>query len=260
MRERIYRIIDVEDSTSYISKAYNIFNIFMILLSLLPLVFKEPTLWLLKIDKIVLIFFVIEYLLHLGTADLKYQDRSKVEAFLTYPVSFYGIVDLLSILPMVEFVSSPFRLFRLFRLFRSLRIFRVFKIFRHSSSVDLLFNSVKRQKDLLQFVLWVAILYLVISGILVFNVEPETFPTFWDAIFWAAGTLTTATVGNYNPQSIVGQLISILSAFIGILIVALPSSIITAGFLDEINEETEEEKEKRTREQKGDHGDLDKDE
>lgn len=238
MRERIFHIINTEESSSIWSKLYNIFNIIIIILSLLPLVFKEQTPLLIRIDQVALVFFIIEYALHIWTADIKYQDRSKLMAFLSYPVSFYGIVDLLSIIPLLRFVSSPFRLFRLFRLFRSLRIFRVFKIFRYSSSIEVLINAIKRQKGPLQFIFWVAFMYLIISALIVFNIEPESFPSFMDALFWAAGALTSATYGDYYPSTPFGQVIAIISFLVGVRIIALPSSIITAGFLDELKEET----------------------
>lgn len=248
MKERIFHVINAEDSKSIWSKLYNIFNIIIIILSLLPLVFKEQTPILIRIDQIALTFFIIEYLLHLWTADIKYKDRSKLKAYLSYPLSFYGLVDLLSIIPLLRFVSSPFRLFRLFRLFRSLRIFRVFKIFRYSNSIEVLYNAIKRQRESLQFVFWVAFMYLVISALVVFNIEPDSFPSFMDALFWAAGALTTASYGDYYPSSPFGQLIAILSFLVGVLIIALPSSIITAGFLDELKEKTESKQPERAEE------------
>ncbi len=243
LRTRIFRIIDAHDNESALSKGYNILNISLVLVSLVPLLFKEQTPTLRNLDQIALTFFLIEYILHLLTADIKYSDRPKIKAFYSYPFSFYGIVDLLSILPMLRFVGAPFRLFRLFRLFQSLRIFRVFKIFRYSDSVGILINAIKRQKDPLQFVFWAAFLYLIISSILMFNIEPESFPTYFDALFWSAGALTTATFGDNYPQTPIGQIIGIISFLLGVLIVALPSSIITVGFLDELKDNTEIEEE-----------------
>ncbi|EKU93112.1 Ion transport protein [Alloiococcus otitis] len=234
MREKIFQIISVQDSDSLASKAYNTVNIFLILISLLPLMFKSQDPLLQFIDNLVLVFFIVEYFLHFITADIKYDDLPKHQAFLRYPVSFFGIVDLLSILPMMEFVSSSFRLLRLFRLVQSARVFRVFKIFRYSNSIDILIKAIIRQKDSLQLVLWTAVLYLLITSLLIFNIEPESFPSFMDALFWSAGALTSATFGDYFPSSPQGQLIGILSFMVGVLIIALPSSIITAGYVDEL--------------------------
>lgn len=238
LRQKIYQIINAKDSQTLISKIYNLLNIVLIIISIVPLFFKNQTPILSKLNTVALVFFIIEYVLHLVTADIQYDDRPKWQAFLSYLFSFYGIIDLLSILPMLRFVSESFRLFRIFRLVHSLRIFRLFKIFRHTNSVDLMINAIRRQREPLQLVLIASGLYLLITSLVIFNIEPDSFPSYFDALFWSAGALTTATFGDYYPQTPFGQILGLVSFLVGILIVALPSSIITVGFLDELQEKT----------------------
>ena len=75
----------------------------------------------------------------------------------------------------------------------------------------------------------------VISALIIFNVEPDTFDTFFDAVYWATISLTTVGYGDIYPVSTVGRIVTMVSSAFGIAIIALPSGVITAGYLDEIN-------------------------
>lgn len=251
MRKIIYMILDSDDNQSDANKIYNYVSVVLIIISILPLFFRELTPTLRVIDQIVLFFFVVEYILRFATADIKYPGKMRFQSYLAYLTSFYGIIDFLSILPVFQYISrsfrifESFRLFRLFRLFRSLRIMRVFKIFRLTSSLDIIINTIKRQKAQLQFILWVSVIYLLISSIILFNVEVDTFPTFLDALYWSVGALTTSTSGHYYLNTTIGQIIGMLSIIVGVLLIALPTSIFTAGYMDEINDLKEQSKKQK---------------
>ncbi|MER2064165.1 MAG: ion transporter, partial [Alkalibacterium sp.] len=143
MRRELYRILDVEDDVSLQSKAYNVVNILMIVISLIPLVFKEQTPLLLRLEFVAVVFFLLDYILRFVTADYKFPEKGKVESFFSYPFAPFAIVDLLSILPSLTIINQSFRLFRLLRLSRSLRVFRTFKLFRYSKSFELLIQAIK---------------------------------------------------------------------------------------------------------------------
>ena len=83
-------------------------------------------------------------------------------------------------------------------------------------------------------VLCLAIGYILVSALAIFNVEPETFNTFFDAVYWAVVSLTTVGYGDLYPSSDVGRTIAMISSLMGVAVVALPSGIITAGLLDEL--------------------------
>ena len=78
--------------------------------------------------------------------------------------------------------------------------------------------------------------YVLISALVIFNAEPETFPTMYDAIYWATISLTTVGYGDVYATSAVGKFITMISAVLGIAIVALPAGIIIAGYQDELEE------------------------
>ncbi len=146
-----------------------------------------------------------------------------------------AVIDLISILPSLSVLSSGFRIFKLFRLFRTFRVFKAFKMLRYSKSVIIILNVIKKEKTALLAVLSFAIGYTLIASLVVFNVEPETFNSFFDALYWATVSLTTVGYGDIYPVSTAGRLVTMVSSFIGIAIVALPSGILTAGYMNEIN-------------------------
>lgn len=232
MRKRLFEIIEVAKENDRLSQAYDFIMIFVIFLSLMPLTVKEQTPFLNVVDKITASIFVIDYLFRLITADFKLE-QGKL-SFVRYPFTFMAIVDLVSILPSITFINNGFRVLKVSRLFRSLRVFRIFKSFRYSKNVALIIRVFSKQKDSLMVVIWFALGYIVISALVIFNVEPETFDTFFDAVYWATVSLTTMGYGDIYPVSTIGRIVTMLSSFIGIAIVALPAGIITAGYMEEL--------------------------
>ncbi len=84
-------------------------------------------------------------------------------------------------------------------------------------------------------VVTLAIAYIIISALIIFNVEPDSFNSFFDAIYWATVSLTTMGYGDIYPVTTVGRTVTMISSIFGIAIVALPAGIITAGYMNEIN-------------------------
>lgn len=232
MRKRLFEIIEVAKENDRWSQAYDFIMIFVIFVSLIPLTVKEQTTFLSVLDKTTASVFVIDYIFRLITADYKLK-QGKL-SFVKYPFTFMAIVDLVSILPSVTFINNGFRVLKVSRLFRSLRVFRIFKSFRYSKNVALIVRVFSKQKDSLMVVIWFALGYVFVSALVIFNVEPETFDTFFDAIYWATVSLTTMGYGDIYPVSTVGRLVTMLSSVIGIAIVALPAGIITAGYMEEL--------------------------
>ena len=237
MRKRIYEIIEVAEGEDKSSQIYDIFMIISIVLSIVPLAFKESNVCFLAIDKITVCIFIIDYLLRIITADKKLNEG--MVSFLKYPFTPMAVIDLISILPSVMYINSSLKLLRLFRLFRALRVFRVFKAFRYSKNIRIIINVFKKQRDALTIVGVLAIGYIFTTALVIFNVEPETFNSFFDALYWATVSLTTMGYGDIYAVTNIGQLITMISAVFGIAIVALPAGIITAGYMEEINNKKE---------------------
>lgn len=241
MRKRIFEIIELSDGNDRLSRIYDLVMMCVIVTSLFPLAFKETNNLFLKIDYITAGIFVIDYLLRFVTADYKLKSNNssgeRVKLFFIYPFTPMAIVDLLAILPTFSIIASGFKILKLFRLLRTFRVLKIFKIVRYSKSITVISNVIKKQKEPLLAVCVLAAAYIVICALIIFNVEPDTFDNFFSAIYWATVSLTTMGYGDIYPVSTIGRVVTMLSSFVGIAIVALPAGIITAGYMDEINKE-----------------------
>ena len=232
MRKRIYDVIETGESKSYLSSVYDVFMMITIIVSIIPLAIKTENTVTFWVDKITVAVFIIDYILRLIVAD--YKMKKGVISFALYPFTFMAIIDLVSILPSLSILSRGFRLLKVARLLRTLRVFRVFKAFRYSKNIAILINVFKNQKDSLMVVCWLAFGYVIVTALVMFNVEPDTFNSFFDAIYWATVSLTTVGYGDIYATSVTGKIITMISAMFGIAIVALPAGIITAGYMNEI--------------------------
>lgn len=235
MRRRLFEIIEVANEDDRLSSIYDWFMIVMIIASIIPLTMKTPGDTWQTIDKICVTIFIIDYVLRLATADYKY-NSSSITSFVRYPFSPMAIIDLVSILPSFILINKGFRLLRLLRMARALRVFRVFRALRYSKSFEIIISVIKRSKDSLVAVCVLAAAYILISALVVFNVEPESFNNFFEAIYWATVSLTTVGYGDIYPVTSVGRVITMLSSVFGIAVVALPAGIITAGYMKELDD------------------------
>lgn len=152
-----------------------------------------------------------------------------------------AITDLLSILPGLNLISPEFKLLRLTRL---MKIVRLLKIFRYSDKITMFLNVLKKERHVLLSVLMLALFYIFITALVMFNTEPHinpetsavTFNSFFDALYWATVTLTTVGYGDLYPVTDIGRVVSMPSSLFGVAIIALPSGVITASYLEELRE------------------------
>ncbi len=243
MRKKLYNVIQPSDSNaSILSSAYDWFMMAVIIISLVPLAFKNNETGVFEvIDTVCVVIFIIDYIARWSTAD--YQLNRGAVSFFIYPFTPMAILDLLCILPSLHLLNSGFRILKIFRLFRTFRVFRAFKVIRYSKSIHIIIQVIKDQRAPLLTVCGLAVGYVLIAALVIFNVEPDTFNSFFSAIYWAAVSLTTMGYGDIYPITTAGQVITMISAFIGIAIVALPSGIITAGYMSAINGDDDNETE-----------------
>lgn len=204
------------------SRIYDVFMILVIALSLVPLVFSEITPFLRWLDRTAVAFFALDYLLRLLVS-------------LRYPFTFMGIIDLLAILPSVLLAAdSGLRLLRLLRLLRAMSVLRVFKLLRYSRNCSLLLGVIKKQKTALLLVLSLAVSYIFICALLLFNIEPDSFRSFFEAVYWSTMSLTTVGYGDICPLTAAGRIVTMISSLMGIAVISLPAGILAAGYITEI--------------------------
>ncbi len=235
MRKRIYEIIEVSQDNDKLSAIYDVVMLIAIIISIVPLAFKKSYTFFYYTDLITTILFIIDYILRWITADYKLKDKSAL-SYVKYPFTPWAIIDLVSILPTLTVLNSGFKLLRLFRVIRTFRVFRVFKAFRYSKSVMIIAKVIRNSRDPLLAVCSLAICYILISALVIFNVEGDSFATFFDAIYWATVSLTTVGYGDIYPVTTAGRVITMISSVFGIAIVALPAGIITAGYMEALND------------------------
>jgi voltage-gated potassium channel len=239
MRKQIYHIIEKDVHNDVVSRCYDIVMVIMILISIIPLMYIDTYPIFSFIEWGTVSVFILDYMLRWSTADFSLGKGLK--SFLIYPFTPMAIVDLLSILPVMNLLSPTFKLLRFSRL---VRIIRVFKFFRYSDKVMMFVRVLNKEKNVLFSVLMLALLYIFITALIMFNAEPHinpatgetTFSSFFDALYWATVTLTTVGYGDLCPVTDIGRVVSMLSSLFGVAIIALPSGVITASYLDELRE------------------------
>ena len=154
------------------------------------------------------------------------------KAYIAYLFSPLAIFDLLSIVPIIYLFTPVRASIGLLRLFR---IFRVLKLIRYSKTAVVIANVLRKVKKQLFAVLILIIIYIFVSAMLIFQLEPNLFENFFDALYWATISITTIGYGDIIPTTMVGRLITMVSALMGVAVIALPSGMITAAYISEIN-------------------------
>lgn len=225
MRALIWRIIKKADGHDKLSRFYDVFIMTVAVLSVCPLMFKESNRLIDTIDLITVYILFFDYIFRWMTYD--YASKRKAPgAFVLYPFTPMAIIDLVSLLPSLGILGQGWRI---------LRLLRIFKLFHYSKSFSYIANAFKKEGRTLFSVVLIAVFYIFVSALLMFANEPQTFNSFFDALYWATTALTTVGYGDVYPVTELGKLISMVSSLFGIAVIALPAGIITASFVEEIN-------------------------
>lgn len=183
------------------------------------------------------VVFTAEYLIRIWVADLAYCSKGRVISRLKFIFSPMAIIDLVAIIPfyLPMLLTVNLRFLRILRLFRLLR---VLKINRYNSSIKLIFRVLRKKKEELVITIFITFILLLLSSSVMYHIEteaqPEAFPNIIASFWWAVATLTTVGYGDVYPVTITGKILSGVIALLGIGLVALPTGIISSGFMEEI--------------------------
>ncbi len=252
-RYKLFDIIEPRTTTSLPATVYDFLMIAVIIASLVPLAFKETNLVFFIIEWVATIIYIIDYILRFITADIKLK-RGRV-SFIRYPFTIMALIDLVTILPSFLELYPGFRVLRVFRLIQALRVLRVFRMMQYSRGFTLFINVIREQRVPLIAVATLVVVYILIAALVIFNVEPDIFDSFFDAIYWSTISITTIGYGDICPVTAAGRTVTMISSLVGIAVIALPASIITAGYVEEINKRRRYRVEKLDDEHAGAHGD-----
>ena len=185
--------------------------------------------------------FTVEYLLRLWTADSLFPELSPVRARLRYVASGMAIIDLLSILPFYLPAVIPVDL-RILRILRLVRLVRVFKLGRHSTAMATVGKVLKRSAPALVSAVSVILLAVVVWSVLMYYVESGTNPEFTSAfsgLWWAISTITTVGYGDIYPVTVLGKILGALIELSGVALVAIPTGIVSAEYMNELDRQPE---------------------
>ncbi len=236
LQHRIYNLLNRDRKGMVASRIYDWYMLVMILGSLVPLMFVRSYPVFTYIEAITVGAFIVDYLMRWYSSPL--QLKEGWISYLKYPFTPMAIIDLLTILSGMDLISAEFKILRLTRL---LRLVALLKIFRYSSKFAIFIRVLKQEKDVLLGVVGIAVFYIFVSALIMFNAEPHihpetgnvTFGSFFDALYWATVTLTTVGYGDLRPTTEVGRIVSMMSSLFGVGIIAMPSGVITAGYMQE---------------------------
>ena len=242
-RKRLFEIIEIGSNYDAVCWGYDFFNTFTIILNLAVSIlytFDNMELkygpLLLTLERLTVAFFAIDFALRVYTARYMYPDVSQPRAISKYLLSFSGIVDILSFVPyyMPFFFPSGAVAFRMLRI---VRIFRLFRINAYYDSLNVITEVIIGKKQQLLSSVFIILILMLSSSLCMYSLEnraqPEVFTNAFSGIWWAASTLLTVGYGDIYPVTTMGKIFGIFIAFLGVGMVAIPTGIISAGFVEQ---------------------------
>ena len=242
-RKRLFYIVEVGASEDRVSRLYDLVNSLAIVVNLIASIlytFAEirtpygPAL--LTVEAVTVAFFSIDYGLRLWTARYLFPKQPEHKAVLSYILSFSGLVDLLSFLPyyLPFFLPSGAVAFRMFRV---VRIFRLFRINAYYDSLNVITEVISSKRQQLISSVFIILVLMLASSLCMYSLEheaqPEVFTNAFSGIWWSVSTLLTVGYGDIYPITTMGKFFGICIAFLGVGMVAIPTGIISAGFVDQ---------------------------
>ncbi len=241
-KERIFDIIQIGYAGDFWSKLFDVLITVAILLNLFLAIFAtfdvsdEYTRMIGIIEGITVVGFTVEYALRLWTAEYLYPKVSVKKARVKYVLSFNGIVDLLSFLPFYLPVFFPAGIVA-FRMFRVVRILRLFRINAYYDALNVIGDVLKRKKDQILSSVFIIFILMTASSLCMYGLEheaqPEVFKNAFSGFWWSVSTLLTVGYGDIYPITFAGKIFGIVITFLGVGMVAIPTGILSAGFVEQ---------------------------
>ena len=231
-KKRIFDIIQIGYDEDWQSRLFDIMLIVMILANLLIAILSTfedaaPYMGILEvIEWITVAGFAAEYGLRIWTADYLYPGLPKGRARLKYILSFNGIIDMLSFLPhLLSFF------------FRVVRIFRLFRINAYYDGLNVIGEVIRSKKDQILSSVFIILVLMMASSLCMYGLEheaqPQVFRNAFSGFWWAVSTLLTVGYGDIYPITALGRLFGIAITFLGVGMVAIPTGILSAGFVEQ---------------------------
>ncbi len=243
LRIRLSGIVEVGNGNDLISRGYDFLGVFMIVLNLIISVagtFDSLSTRFYHvfslIESLTVAFFAVDFALRIWSAHAQTPSLSEGKSILCYILSFAGLVDLLSFLPYYLPVFFPSGAVA-FRMFRVVRIFRLFRINAYYDSLNVITEVIVGKRQQLLSSVFIILTLMLASSLCMYSLEheaqPQVFSNAFSGIWWSVSTLLTVGYGDIYPITTLGKIFSILITFLGVGMVAIPTGIISAGFVDQ---------------------------
>lgn len=240
MKRKIFNIIQIGEKTDLPSRMFDDVLVVVILTNIAVLflsTFEELSDWeplFRAVELTAIALFLAEYILRIWTADLLYPKETPGWARLRFITSFEGIIDLFTILPAF-FLSG----FVVLRLLRVVRIFRLFQLNAQYDSFHVIAGVVYEKRNQILSSVFIILVIMFASSLCMYSVEheaqPEVFRNAFSGLWWSVSTLLTVGYGDIYPVTTLGQAMAMVIAFLGVGVVAIPTGIISAGFVEQYN-------------------------
>lgn len=241
-KRRVFDIIQIGKDGDVVSRLFDFLIMLMILTNLFIAIFETfdasaPYLEALDgVELVTVVVFTIEYILRLWTAEYLYPAVSRGRAIYRYITSFNGIIDLLSFLPYYLPVFFPAGVVA-FRMFRVVRIFRLFRINAYYDALNVISDVIKSKRDQILSSIFIILVLMTGSSLCMYSLEhavqPDVFQNAFSGFWWAVSTLLTVGYGDIYPITIPGRIFGIIITFLGVGMVAIPTGILSAGFVEQ---------------------------
>lgn len=242
IRRRIFEIISVGNRKDIPSTVFDIALVVAILLNLFATFMgtyselQNFSRTFYVIEAVTSVLFLIEYLLRIMTADFLYpKEKNKIKAVFKFMISLSGLIDLFTLFPFIMPFLFPSGMVA-FRLFRVFRIFRLFRLTSQYDAFQVIVNVLNEKKRQLVSSVVILLIFMVASSLVMYDLEhvaqPDQFQNAFSGIWWAVSAFLTVGYGDIYPVTLMGKVMGIVIAFTGVGLVAIPTGIISAGFVE----------------------------
>ena len=237
-KKRVFDILQIGNREDFASRAFDIIIAISIVLNITSLVMStfdefEPYYDILSgIEAITICIFCVEYALRIWTAEYLYPDLDRRKAVLRFFVSFDGIIDLLTILPFFFLYG-----FAAFRVLRVVRIFHLFRLNATYDSFNVITKVLNEKKNQILSSVFIILVLILAASLCMYSVEhtaqPDVFRNAFSGIWWSVATIFTVGYGDIYPVTLLGRIMAVVITFLGVGAVAIPTGIISAGFVEQ---------------------------
>lgn len=240
-KQKIFDILQIGHSINKKGRIFDIFITFVILINLFATIYGtfnssipyKTTLY--YIELFTVIIFTVEYVLRIWTAEFLYPKETSFKAKIKYIFSFLGLVDFLTIL--IFFIPSTFSAgMAALKMLRVMKLFHLFKTNKYNDSLNIIVEVLKDKKEQILTSIFLIGIMMITSSMIMYSIEnpvqPDKFENAFSGIWWSVSTLLTVGYGDIYPITTIGKIMAILISFLGVGLVAIPTGIISAGFVE----------------------------